>query len=660
MIRINPDYEQTLLIPKNTEGEPFVLRIHSELTQKNVVYQVVDEGNSNRYYQIVIDADEVPEGEYNYTLSTEEGAELAVGLLQVGEVENSETIIQYGESIQYIQYYPQRPKTPNISISGATALEFSDTAITYVVKSNMDWAQTIYVKQGAEGEYSTYSATTYFEKGTHQLTLPIPANSGPSQIYYLIAVGIDDGEVAVSANLEVIQDKEYFTVYCQTAESIAASATEISYSVSFNWYNSYRTGTSYLYKDGVLLYETDFGRYPYGFSSYYEIPANTASTPVNYEFKVVMPATPNEPMTSAHSFTTQEAYVAPEQTYLIMSASSYNLAAEDDELSFAWSANTEWVLSTIAPWGEGEGYMAAGSGNPTYMIGVNEESEPRTIIYRGVTTDGQASQTLTFIQAGSGSTPTPIPSGYTAQRFTIEMLEDGDINWDGVGNVYYDINPEVNGYNQGGQVDHSITGLHSGDIIEFYVEEDVTSNPYRNNPITSTARHNVYGNIMSLLYVDYATATTISKIQVFNGLFKGDSGLISAENLVLPATTLDYSCYGSMFYNCTNLVTAPELPATTLYTNCYAYMFQNCTSLTTAPVLPALTLVNSCYYFMFDGCTNLNYVKCLATDISANLCVDKWLKGVSPTGDFWRMSSTNWGSGDSGIPSGWTSHNIDR
>lgn len=44
----------------------------------------------------------------------------------------------------------------------------------------------------------------------------------------------------------------------------------------------------------------------------------------------------------------------------------------------------------------------------------------------------------------------------------------------------------------------------------------------------------------------------------------------------LPATTLTDWCYYGMFYNCTYLITAPELPATTLASCCYAYMFQGC------------------------------------------------------------------------------------
>ena len=124
----------------------------------------------------------------------------------------------------------------------------------------------------------------------------------------------------------------------------------------------------------------------------------------------------------------------------------------------------------------------------------------------------------------------------------------------------------------------------------------------------------------------------------------------------LPATTLVLDCYNTMFKDCTSLTTAPELPATTLADRCYREMFYGCTSLTTAPsVLPATTLAEYCYEGMFGGCSSLNYVKCLATDISANSCTMDWLRGVSSTGTFMKDSSMNdWTTGINGIPTNWT------
>lgn len=624
MIRINQDIEQTLLIPRNTEGIADTLEIHSEISQRTYTFNVTDDG-AGRYYKIMIDADEIPEGEYNYTLLNDEGTEIALGLLQVGEAEEIEKVIFYKAEIEYIQYTPKK-KVPWIRISGDTSIGFDTTEIHYGVRANEPWAQTIYRKEG-EGEWTQFGETTYHQKGTHSLTLPVSANSSPSKIYYWISVGLDDN--TTHADLYVEQDKEYFTVYCQTAENIAASATEISYSVSFNWYNSYRTGTTYLYKDGELLYETDFGRYPYGFSSYYEIPANTSFEPVNYEFKVVMPATPNEPMTSAHSFTTQEAYEAPEQTYLIMSASSYSLAAEDTSLSWSYSANTNWTLTATSPWGTGISQKTVGSGTSVFYFEQNTTASARTFTYQGQTADGQASQTLTFVQAASAVTPTP--SGYTSTRFSVEMLEDGDIIWNGNGSTLYKIN--------GGEtqsLSNSILGLSEGDVVEFFVSAD-TTNTFSMTGFTATGKHNLIGNIMSLFYADYENVTTLPISYAFQFLFRNDTNLVNAENLILPATALTASCYDRMF--------------------------QGCTSLTKAPELPARELVTYAYFRMFEGCTKLNYMKSYATVFpSSDLGIETscWLKDVSSTGDFWAMSNANWLTGENGIPTGWTRHNIDR
>jgi hypothetical protein len=83
-------------------------------------------------------------------------------------------------------------------------------------------------------------------------------------------------------------------------------------------------------------------------------------------------------------------------------------------------------------------------------------------------------------------------------------------------------------------------------------------------------------------------------------------------------------------------------------------MFLNCTGLTTAPELPATRLAESCYRQMFSGCKNLNYIKCLATNISATSSTTQWVFNVASAGTFVTPSSTKWSTGANGIPSGWT------
>ena len=168
------------------------------------------------------------------------------------------------------------------------------------------------------------------------------------------------------------------------------------------------------------------------------------------------------------------------------------------------------------------------------------------------------------------------------------------------------------------------------------------------------------GNIASLIYGTndaYVNKYTSTEEYCYYFMFYNSKSLIQAPEL--PATNLARYCYSSMFRGCASLTQAPELPATTLAYYCYGYMFSGCTSLTQAPELPATTLATACYTNMFFVCTNLNYVKCLATDISAEICTDYWLDNVSSTGDFYTPAATIWETNStSGIPVGWTRHDI--
>lgn len=123
----------------------------------------------------------------------------------------------------------------------------------------------------------------------------------------------------------------------------------------------------------------------------------------------------------------------------------------------------------------------------------------------------------------------------------------------------------------------------------------------------STGRFDVCGNIMSLAYGDdFEGEKDLSNmIGAFGNFFANCQYLVSAKNMVLPATTLAASACTFMFSGCTSLGTAPELPATTLDRYCYYGMFYGCTSLTKAPALPATTLNEGTYKNMFSNCTSL-------------------------------------------------------
>ena len=271
---------------------------------------------------------------------------------------------------------------------------------------------------------------------------------------------------------------------------------------------------------------------------------------------------------------------------------------------------------------------------------------------------------------------------------TFNIISSGTIYWKSQGSIYGNSVEYKKNDNEWTTITSTTAGLPinvtTGDIIQFRGNNATyaTSTLYYNFFSGSTAKFELDGNIMSLIDSEnFSTATTLVSSYTFYNLFNQCTGLMSAENLILPATTLASSCYWGMFRGCTSLTKSPALPATTLASSCYRYMFGGCTSLTSAPELPATTLVNYCYYQMFQGCTslttapelpattlaescynnmfsnctNLNYIKCLATDISAIDCTNYWVNGVASTGTFVKnVKMTDWTSGTNGIPYSWT------
>ena len=117
-----------------------------------------------------------------------------------------------------------------------------------------------------------------------------------------------------------------------------------------------------------------------------------------------------------------------------------------------------------------------------------------------------------------------------------------------------------------------------------------------------SAKAGCSGNIQTLL--DYENPpTSIPADYCYRNMFYDCTNLTSAPEL--PATTLTKYCYYNMFSSCTNLTTTPKLPATALASYCYEYMFSYCSNLTTASELLATTLKPYCYSSMFEGCTKL-------------------------------------------------------
>lgn len=235
----------------------------------------------------------------------------------------------------------------------------------------------------------------------------------------------------------------------------------------------------------------------------------------------------------------------------------------------------------------------------------------------------------------------PILHDYSKDYLTFDILSSGTIKWKTKNasttglTISYSINDgdwtDITSSTEGASFNVS-----EGDKVRFkgnnsaYCTVNQYGADYYSTFSGSTAQFNLYGNIMSLISGDsFENATTLESQHTFESLFRGTTALISAENLILPVTTLTYECYNSMFCACTSLTTAPKLPATILEYGCYDSMFANCPSLTMAPELPATTLAVRCYLGMFAGCDNLTTAPELPATTLANNCYGEMFNGCT-------------------------------
>lgn len=150
--------------------------------------------------------------------------------------------------------------------------------------------------------------------------------------------------------------------------------------------------------------------------------------------------------------------------------------------------------------------------------------------------------------------------------------------------------------------------------------------------IRPSMKTQIYGNVMSLLKGkdNLEDATEIEGKNAFYGLFAGADKLVNSDDreLVLPATSLKEGCYDNMFSGCKGIEKAPELPAPKLEKGSYSGMFA--------------------------GCVKLTYVKCLATDLSAEGCTDGWLEDAGKEAETTPVIETakeaNWNTVPDAIP----------
>ena len=138
----------------------------------------------------------------------------------------------------------------------------------------------------------------------------------------------------------------------------------------------------------------------------------------------------------------------------------------------------------------------------------------------------------------------------------------------------------------------------------------------------------MFYNCTSLVSTPELSSTSLAG-SCYQNMFSGCELLTSIPEL--PATTLYNNCYNEMFSGCTSLedLSYVELPATTLAQYCYWAMFSGCTSLEHAPQLPATTLANYCYGHMFQNCTSLTHIPALPATTLNTECYGHMFDGCT-------------------------------
>ena len=301
-----------------------------------------------------------------------------------------------------------------------------------------------------------------------------------------------------------------------------------------------------------------------------------------------------------------------------------------DDHGASWTTTSSTVDSVIEYDVAECGYATRTTSGSPYCVGVDKCVD----LYHQVTRDGgttwtTTSTTVSVIEYNSedcGYVP-PTPS-YSGQYLTFIAREDGTFKFSNDG-ISYSLDSGTTWTTLARNTDSPT--IQSGATIMWKGIKTPTSGSGIGH-FSSTGAFDVKGNAMSLLFGDNFEGETSleGKNWALAQLFGSCSNLISAEDMVLPATTLSMCCYASMFAHCTSLTTAPSvLLATTLANQCYLGMFYFCSSLTTAPSLPATTLADFCYDNMFVGCSSLTTAPQLPATTLASDCYYEMFSGCT-------------------------------
>lgn len=155
MIQIqDKNVENQVYFPKSTNIEGnLILRLHSELTQKDYTFDVVNESKTSNYYKFSVNFKSVENGEYTYFINDTDS-----GLIRIGNVDEAVSTSTYIDGIEVVQYYPQDVKETDYSKEPLTFKILSYGTINWTTSDSSN-TKTIEYKLN-DGEWTHITSNT--------------------------------------------------------------------------------------------------------------------------------------------------------------------------------------------------------------------------------------------------------------------------------------------------------------------------------------------------------------------------------------------------------------------------------------------------------------------------------------------------------------------
>lgn len=234
----------------------------------------------------------------------------------------------------------------------------------------------------------------------------------------------------------------------------------------------------------------------------------------------------------------------------------------------------------------------------------------KEVVWKGLTFTALEQSTIKYIPSSVST------AQYSYDAVNWKTADNVTLNLNKNGKVYFKGNITGNQEEPSNSAQFTMTGkvAASGSIMSLQAGD-----PNDNSLNYDYEFYKLFYNCSSLITAPELTAKTLS-VGCYKNMFNKCTNLEIAPKL--PATTLKSECYMNIFYDCELLTVSPELQATKLESYCYSGMFYGCTSLVKAPKLPATTLSSYCYGSMFYGCHSLVNAPELPATTLANNCYE--------------------------------------